>query len=281
MENIRKAIRHLDRSMSERDQRSPIPFEEFLKILSEEPSAVIRDVFQVFHDMMKTYVNEGRDEYPNDPESINFIYYDCRKLFVEGSDNPFFADRLFANRLMNLVESLKRGAQQNKIYIFDGPPGCGKSTFLNNLLMKFEEYTNTESGSRFEAVWRLNRKVLGNFNEAIFEKMFQMMDQPVKDDDGFVRRHNMLHSSQESDEFFDEQTSPYLTEDYIEVPCPSHDHPILMIPKPYRRQFFDELFLNDEFKWKLFTDKEYDWVFKDNPCTILRSFPCMRRCRTG
>ena len=154
MENIKNAILHLDHSMSEQNQRSPIPFEEFLKVLTTNPSAVIRNVFQMFHDMVKSYVSEGADEYPNDPESINFLYYDCNRLFVEDSDHPFFADRLFANRLINHVEALRRGAQQNKIYIFDGPPGCGKSTFLNNLLMKFEEYSNTEDGSHFEEIGR-------------------------------------------------------------------------------------------------------------------------------
>jgi predicted Ser/Thr protein kinase len=44
-----------------------------------------------------------------------------------------------------------------------------------------------------------------------------------------------------------------------------------MIPKRDRRNFFDELFKNDEFKWKLFTDKEYEWVFSETPCTICSS----------
>ena len=64
---------------------------------------------------------------------------------------------------------------------------------------------------------------------------------------------------------------PYLSGDNIEVPCPSHDNPLLMIPKHYRREFLDDLFKNDEFKWKLSTEKEYDWVFRDNPCTICSS----------
>ena len=55
---------------------------------------------------------------------------------------------------------------------------------------------------------------------------------------------------------------------YVEVPCPSHDNPLLMIPKDQRSDFLDHLFANDEFKWNLSYGKEYDWVFKDNPCTI-------------
>ncbi len=62
-----------------------------------------------------------------------------------------------------------------------------------------------------------------------------------------------------------------MSDDFIEIPCPSHDNPILMIPKHYRREFFDDLFKNNKFKWKLFTEKEYNWIFRDNPCTICSS----------
>ena len=162
-EGIKKALTNLNQSMSKFERRSSIPFEEFLSELVADPPVVIRNVFQIFHDMMKAYVGEGVEEYPEDPESIHYVLYDCSKLFVEGSDYPFFADRLFANRLISLVEALKRGAQQNKIYIFKGPPGCGKSTFLNNLLMKFEEYANTNAGLRYETVWHFDRKFLKTF----------------------------------------------------------------------------------------------------------------------
>ncbi len=275
MEDIEKAIQSLNRSMIEQDQRSPIPFEEFLKVITARPTIAIRNVFQVFHDMVKTCVGEGIDEYHDDPESISFVSYDFSRLLVEDADHPFFADRLFANRFINHIEALRRGAQQNKIYIFDGPPGCGKSTFLNNLLRKFEEYTNTEDGSRFETVWRLDRKLFGGFTEhetmPFIEKLSQLMDNYVQNRDELSDNQNFPHSTRTQNKTLKEQNYPYLAEDYIEVPCPSHDHPILMVPKNYRRQFLDDLFKNDEFKWKLYTEKEYDWVFRDNPCTICSS----------
>jgi predicted Ser/Thr protein kinase len=248
--------------------------------LVDKPSAVIRNVFQLFHDMIKNYIEDGVDEYPGDPESIRFMHYDLGPLFVEGSDNPFFADRLFANRLMSRVDALRQGAQQNKIYIFQGPHGCGKSTFLNNLLRKFEEYANLEEGSCYETVWRLDRKLLGNYqtneNGPILEKVARLIDSSVQyQNEFFNNQENQGPAEQpigEPNDFHDMHSAEEdLTEDYIEVPCPSHDHPILMIPKKFRRPFFDDLFLNDEFKWKLFTDKEYDWVFRDNPCTICSS----------
>lgn len=272
VKSIKKAMQNLNQIMSGLEQRSAVPFEEFLKELAANPPVVIRNVFQVFHDMIKAYVSEGLDEYSDDPESIHYVHYDCTKLFVEGTDHPFFADRLFANRLISLVEAWKRGAQQNKIYLFKGPPGCGKSTFLNNLLMKFEEYTNTDAGLRYEAVWRFDRKILGGFgdieNHPVLEKLSHLLDGSLPDQTELLNDNGSPNSLQGSEAYI---AANYLAGDYVEVPCPSHDNPILMIPKQHRRAFFDDLFKNDEFKWKLSTEKEYDWVFRDNPCTICSS----------
>lgn len=258
MADTEKVLRQLSRALVERETRSVISFEEYLQLLAANPNTVMRNIFQIFHDMVHSYVGEGADEYPDDPESINFVNYDCRKLFVENSDRPFFADRLFANRLMNHVSAMKTGARQNKIYIFEGPPGSGKSTFLNNLLMKFEEYASTEAGRCYEVVWRLDRRILGRFKEhqvgAFMEKLSHLLDEYELEPQD-ISDSKALHRSG----------------DYVEVPCPSHDSPILMIDKAHRRAFFDDLFQNDSFKWRLFTEKEYDWVFKDSPCTICSS----------
>ena len=275
VESIKKAMNNLNQSIGDYEARAPIAFEGFLNELVAKPQVVVRNAFQVFHDMMKAYVGEGVEEYPDDPESIHYALYDCSKLFAEGADYPFFADRLFANRLISLVEALKRGAQQNKIYIFKGPPGCGKSTFLNNMLMKFEEYANTDAGMRYETVWRFDRKILDEFREyeshPVLEKLSHLLgtslDDPAEPENG----SNSGNSLQGSEAYAAAHYVPQLANNYIEVPCPSHDNPILMIPKHHRREFYDDLIKNDEFKWKLYSEKEYDWVFRDNPCTICSS----------
>jgi predicted Ser/Thr protein kinase len=261
-ENIRAALDNFDRSLSDLDQNQPIAFGAFLDVVTHKPSKVIRNIFQIFYDMIKAYVGDGYDEYPDDPESISFVCYDCSKLFIEGADHPFFADRLFANRLVELVEAMKRGSQQNKIYIFKGPHGCGKSTFLNNLLKKFEEYNNTEEGLRYETVWRLYPKKMGeqsaNPGYPLLDSLLPLQEKFSRDQLEWLQMQSAQNALSISDEF-------------IEVPCPSHDNPLLIVPKSYRRTFFDDLFENDEFKWKLFTEKEYEWVFRDNPCTICSS----------
>ncbi|MGD9548812.1 MAG: serine protein kinase PrkA [Candidatus Krumholzibacteriia bacterium] len=255
MERIRKSLERLASSQSGLDQDRTLTFEEFLVQVRQRPEHLIRSVHQVFHDMVRTYVGEGHDEYPGDPESINFIAYDCTRLFVENTDQPFFADRIFANRLINMIESFRGGAQQNKIFLFEGPPGCGKSIFLNNLLKRFQEYANSPEGCRYETVWRLDRNLLGEHpsvhNPEVISKLSRLLDRqpdPLEEPD-YIPEHQR----------------------FIEVPCPSHDNPLLMVPKAQRPEFLDGVFANDQFKWDLSTGKEYDWVFRDQPCTICSS----------
>jgi predicted Ser/Thr protein kinase len=258
--NIHKALQQINQANVSMDQQAYLPFAEFLNQVTERPTTVIRNVFQSFHDMVKAYVGQGVDEYPDDPESINFVDYDCTRLFVEDSDHPFFADRLFANRFIKQVEAMRQGAQQNKIYIFDGPHGCGKSTFLNNLLTKFEEYANTPEGCRFETVWRVDMDALGgpamsDETLSILEKLF--LRQKASEQNQYDRiKSRVLQPSGDR---------------FLEIACPSHDNPLLMIPKKRRRAFLDDLFNNDAFKFTLFTDKEYEWVFSELPCTICSS----------
>ena len=258
MDRITRSMRSLNEKIVEKSDHTPIPFETFLRKLVDNPTFILRNVFQAFHDMVVSYLGEGVDEYPDDPESINYVKYDCNHLFVEGVDHPFFADRLFANRFVNLVKALKRGAQQNMVYIFRGPPGCGKSTFLNNLLLKIEEYSNTEEGLRYEIVWRFNRRTIGKIPEheayTIFEKLYKLLESKTDKPDPKI-----LAQQDDLPEIFNEN---------IDIPCPSHDHPILIIPKKYRRAFLENLFEDSKFKEKLFSEVEYDWVFKENPCTI-------------
>jgi len=252
-------MHNLHRHLGEKDQQPSMPFEELVKILSKSPQQVLRNIFQVFHDMVQSYVTEEPDEYLDDPESIHYVNYDCSRLFVEGADHPFFADRLFANRFINHVDALRLGAQQNKIYIFEGPHGSGKSTFFNVLLNKFEDYVNNGEGRMYETVWRLSRKEMergGVAGNHLAERLAQLLRGAGEEVSGKAAL------ALENNNFQD---------DYIEVGCPSHDNPLLIIPKHYRRHFFDDVFANDEFKWKLFTEKEYEWVFQNDACTICRS----------
>ncbi len=252
----------LDKSIHERQRLKPIAFEEFLNILKDDPSKFLRNIFQTFHDMVKTHVDKLEDTITGDVDRFAFTKYDCSKLFVEESEPAYFTDMLFANRFMKQMEYLRHGAKQNRIYVFYGPHGCGKSTFLNNLLKKFEIYANTSEGLRYEIVWRLNIDRLKD------KEKFLAISELEK------AIHYVVEDKEDTKP---EQPRPdnkiFISEDgkFIEVPCVSHDNPFLIIPKEQRRAVLDELFKNDEFKWRLFTEKEYEWVFTEEPCTICSS----------
>lgn len=257
---IDRALEHFSDTHQKQHSSGLIPFDDYLKQVTDYPERSIRNIFQLFHDMIKNYVEPGVDEYQEDPESINYSLYDTSRLFVDGSDNPFFADRLFSNRLVKLAESFRHGARQNKIYIFKGPHGSGKSTFLNNLLSKFEQFANSDQGCTFEAVWKLDRELLQDSSQSA--------------DNAFLQRLSVLLDEYELGQNSLSEVQRDLINrgaGSIDIPCPSHDSPILMIPREQRRDFFDDLFKNDEAKWKLFTEKQYEWLFKDTPCTICSS----------
>ncbi len=257
---LTKALETLKEYRGSRNRQSELSFTEFLREVAERPERNIRNVTQVYADMVHYFVRAGQDEYRNDPESINYLNYDCSRLFVEGSDRPFFADRLFANRLLRHVESLSVGDQQNKIYIFDGPHGSGKSTFLNNLLRQFEQYANTPEGTRFEVVWRLKTAELAGGVHGV-ASLASKISQLLGEETGGESESGATASNREHGE-----AGGWLT-----LPCPSHDHPLLIIPKEIRRQFLDDLLENDHFKAQLFNEKKYEWVFRDEPCTICLS----------
>jgi len=52
-ETVQQAMENLSHSMIQQEQRAPLPFAEFLDALIANPSTVIRNVFQVLHDMVK------------------------------------------------------------------------------------------------------------------------------------------------------------------------------------------------------------------------------------
>ncbi len=241
---IRSIFTSLDKQIKSEEKDMMISFYDFLCRTSDHPYLMLRNIFQIFSDMIYHYTNE-KDEYESDPENINYRTINCDELLVEGTDTSFFADLPLANRIIRLADSFKEGAQQNKIYMFVGPPGSGKSTLLNNLLGKFEEYIQSSQGLYYEVVWKIDDKKLGKTIHS------QIKDALVD----YYDKYDLKNiSSAES----------------IEVTCPSHDHPILMVPKSHRREVLDQV-LPEKAKAKIFHKKEYEWIFQKNPCTICES----------
>lgn len=254
-------LTNLSNDIKKIESRVPLTFDNFLHETSLHPQLVFRNIFQLFHDLVIGYIGDGEDEYENSEDSIGFVKYNCSQLFVNNCDEPFFADRLFANRFMNLVKGFKKGIQNNRIYLFEGPPGSGKSTFLNNLLYKFEEFTKTNAGTTYSTFWRIDIEKLGGIN------LLQHLD---------LKESNISASliSQSSPNDISTSLNDHPKGEkkkILEISCPCNDNPILQIPKKYRKTVLNELITDKKFKDKLFHDKEYEWVFKEIPCSICNS----------
>lgn len=246
-----EALINLINDIQNKEKRDIISFNDFLYLASTKPELIFRDIFQLFHDMLFHYISEDTTKSNYSEEYTGLKDYNCDALFVEDCNNPFFADNLFANRLINVVKNLKKGSQHNYIYLFEGPPGSGKSTFLNNLLFKLEEYTKTEQGSIYKVFWHIDTQKI---NHNPIYKTLQAINQKYEND-----QNN--NSQSESDN----------QKKYIDFSCPNHDHPILLIPKQLRKKFLNELIQDKKFKEELFTDKEYEWVFTEIPCSLCKS----------
>lgn len=249
-------LRDFDKTSREKIQPSTLSFKQYLEHVRAEPEKALRNIFQLVYDMVHTYVKAGKDEYPDDPESVHYMKYDFYSLFIQESDTPFFADRLFGNRFMNLINSFNQVPDWNKIYFLEGPPGSGKSTFLKNFLYRFEQYSNTDKGKIYETCWRIDKTRFidpGNF--------LLSLDSPPGD-----LKKMVLNTEEKKDrEILD------FSNTLLEVHCPNHDHPILQIPKAFRKQILYDTINDREFKEELFSQKKYEWIFEDDPCTICSS----------
>ena len=84
MGGLENALQTLEQFRENRNLQTELSFTEFLREVVERPERNIRNVSQVYADMVHHYVCDGEDEYPGDPESINYLHYNCSRLFVEG-----------------------------------------------------------------------------------------------------------------------------------------------------------------------------------------------------
>lgn len=220
-----------------------LSFAGYLGKLRVNPRPLLRDIFQLVHDMVAYYVPPGVDEFPDDPESVGYRAWDFTSLFIRESESPYFADRLFGNRFMSLISSFDQVVDRNKIYIFEGPPGSGKSTFLKNFLEKFEIYMLTDEGEIYDTTWRID--------SSLFPERMQLLKE-IGESSGTVMPSLFSHEA-------------------LILNCPNHDPPVLQIPREQRKEFLYDLIQDEDFKVKLFTEKKYKWIFKDEPCTICTS----------
>lgn len=250
-----EALINLSNQIMEKGDRTPLTFDEFLYAIRKDPELVFRDVYQLVYDMVQYYIPEESSRVET-REALT-TSYDCSPLFVKNCDDPYFVDRLFSNRFIKLIRSFKQSSQKGYIYLFEGPPGSGKSTFLNNFIQKFEEFTRRDEGGLYETMWLLDVEKLGGFKQ-----IETALENTLEDSDLSEVNRQLAYLT---------LNKGRTAKRHIEIYCPNHDHPILQIPKAYRKRFLQEIIPDGRFKEKLFSRKEYEWVHKETSCSICTS----------
>lgn len=224
-------------------------FNDFLFQLNRNPKKILRDVFQLFSDAINFYIKTTIT-------SKNEKEYNTDELLIKDCESPFYADRFFTKRFMQIINNIRQSGQINRIYLFEGPPGSGKSTFLNNLLNKIQNYTTLPEGIFLKTVWHLNISKLSKRKNDFYEKI-----------EAFAIKYQI----KELLDYIEENTTKIIQSEFIDISCPYNDHPILQIPKQFRKSILDVIIEDEDFKKQLYTNSEYSWIFKEDPCHICMS----------
>ncbi|MBN2891513.1 MAG: hypothetical protein JXL97_06585 [Bacteroidales bacterium] len=250
-DSIEKLLKNLQDNLTDYS-KVPFSFNDFIFQLNRRPELILRDVYQLFSDAVQHHIKI----IPAAKRVNKLQKYDMTELFQTDTETPFFADRLFARRFMQVAEAMGKGVQTNRIYIFEGPPGSGKSTFLNNLLNKIQEYTQTPEGLMLKTVWHLDMDKIGDRKSDFWNKVEEL-----------AKRHKNI----ELIDYISSKKEDKTSEKFVDISCPYNDHPILQIPKEYRRNFLATVIEDKEFKHKLFNENQYSWIFKEEACHICTS----------
>ncbi|MGQ9819327.1 MAG: serine protein kinase PrkA [Candidatus Kapaibacteriales bacterium] len=237
----------------ERDIRPAISFENFTLLIQNNPKHYLRNIFQFFYDMIFHYIEKLPIKKANKIFSQITEQFNLDGLLVENCDNPFFSDNLFAKRFLELVSTIKRISGQNRLILFEGPPGSGKSTFLNNLIQKVEEYASLPEGALYKTYWRIDTEVIRKITSS--QEYYNILENGEKN--GIATESEMIETLRKRKS--------------IDFSCPRHDHPILQIPKQIREEFISQIIKERSIKEEIFSAKEYEWIFHDEPCNICQS----------
>lgn len=77
---------------------------------------------------------------------------------------------------------------------------------FNNLVMKFEEYANMKEGMRFETIWRLKWRTLGDSSETATMAVFEKLLQREEDKDlGLTELTKAYNQASSADEYAEEK----------------------------------------------------------------------------
>jgi serine protein kinase len=148
MESI---VREITRELKESqvpDKYRPISFEEYLKMVFEDPR-LVRNAYQRLYDMILshgTHIVKVHDK-----EVIRYNFFD--DPFSNGEDAIYGIDEALKNLVDTLCAAAKGLGPDRRILLLHGPVATSKSTIGRLFRRGLEEYSKTDEGRLYTFEW--------------------------------------------------------------------------------------------------------------------------------
>ncbi len=252
---------------NEDDRKTSIPYWEYLHLLQANPDGLLQNIYQTFSKMIEVYLGSGKTVNRNDTEDAGFRRYNGNKMFSDNQPKPFVPSNTFLNRLIEIKKMMTSGIE-NKYYLFMGKQGSGKTSFLDCILRKFEEFTGSEEGMMFAAEYHLPRSIFSKFDDRD-KKLADLIAQVIKEKEKEDKEHDNVNESADAS-------------DDVVIKCPYCCHPVTIIPiesngdREFRLNFLADLLKLEKrgdigYSYLLRNSTEYNWVRQWRCCPFCES----------
>ena len=186
---------------------------EFLQRLADDPYRCTRTAFQLVNDMIAHY---GSDTMEDSGESIT--HYNLFDDPFDGGLRKVYGLERTIMRLVTYIRSAAREEGKERIFVFHGPVGTAKTSMLDLIGRGLEDYTTRPEGEVFTWRW-------------IFGKRFADED-----------THMGFGATPSEPAAAGNEIDPVLGEIVATIPCQFHENPLLLIPRPVRRELLVRTF---------------------------------------
>lgn len=192
-------------------ERRVLSFAEYLELVAKEPASMMRSSAQYLADAIQYFGHEERQVLGT--RRRHYQLFDA--AFDQGRDR-LFGHESVQEAVVQALANLAREGKGNRLLLLHGPNGSAKTSFVQCLARAMVHYSRTPQGAVYTFNW-------------IFPKSAFQSKQL-----GFVENKSAAKSV---------ETYAHLAESEIgaRVPVELRDHPLLLLPKAARHEFFAQL----------------------------------------
>ncbi len=192
------------------NKRRVLSFEEYFRLVAEQPQVHLRDSAGYLRDTFDFY---GTTEVRRARGTLRrFKLFDCE--FAGGRDR-LAGHETVQNGIYRVLNSFVRQGRPNKLILLHGPNGSAKSTCVAAIARALEHYSRQEEGALYRFNW-------------VFPS-----GSSSKGGIGFQRERQGVRL----------ESFAHLPEEMVDARLPDElrDHPLLLLPKARRQALFTQL----------------------------------------